>query len=184
MLYFQLALLSFSSLAVAFRLNGNNNHDVGNSVIIGNGIGNVNSDGNSVNSNQGSTIGNDVDVDGNSTSVTTDSVGSGQVNANNNSNGSGCQQICGSSGNTWQANNQCYCGNEGKKLGECVFKASPTWPLLPAKLGKDTQCPSPVTDSAGFSKCTQDKIKQADPNAQSTVNSCVSSTGAKSTGSV
>lgn len=81
--------------------------------------------------------------------------------------------------NSFITNNQCYCGEEARKLNKCIRKKSPNWPFLKVDdKWKGKSCPSPITDSTGFNECINSKMPKSDPDANTISSDCVTETKA------
>ncbi|KAJ3091535.1 hypothetical protein HK102_000181 [Quaeritorhiza haematococci] len=77
-------------------------------------------------------------------------------------------------------NGACFCGPEAEKIQTCIRQVAPNFPFAPQDPAAQTrQCPSPIQDPAGFSKCIQDKSPKPLPNASQISQDCVRSTGAR-----
>ena len=88
---------------------------------------------------------------------------------------------CSCSNNSFISGDKCYCNAEADKLNACVKAKSPNWPFIKDPSASKSDCPDPVTDSAGFDSCIKSRSPQKDPNGDKIVSECISSTGAKST---
>ncbi|KAI9094082.1 hypothetical protein DFS34DRAFT_629868 [Phlyctochytrium arcticum] len=81
-------------------------------------------------------------------------------------------------------NKQCFCEQDADKLRACVKKIAPNFPFLPKPPNADRECPSPVDDSEGFSKCIDDQSPKSLPNAEEIAAGCIQSENVKPCGSV
>jgi hypothetical protein len=84
---------------------------------------------------------------------------------------------CSCKSNSFATEKYCFCDAEADKVSSCVKQKLPN-------VNDDTfkkDCPSPVSDPAGFDKCIQDRLPKVEDIQKSNqaISDCISSTGAK-----